>query len=414
MIRLFVLLLCALGLAGAEIQVIAPKGATVVGPYSPGLLTSDCLYVSGQGALNAQGKIAGNVEQQLRDTLTNIRAIVEAAGLTMEHVVSTQLYLTDMSAYPRVDAVWREFFVKNPPARQVMGVHRMPVSTPVEVTAVAVRDLKRKKIVRLPGEPRGASVPAAVFAGERLYISGCFGLDARTGVVPPDAASEVRLALDRMARTLKAAGMDFRHLVLASPYTTWAIPAGELDGAYLRRIDTANPPARTAIAVDKLPGGANVEFSGVAVRDLTRRKTVRPRNVPPDTLTSPCVWAGDTLYCSVMPGFIPGPRCGNLCRFDRTPGKADHAKPARRSGGGRTELLERGCHQRLPGQHRRILHHESRLRPIFHASQAYSNHCPATPGRGTESRCGRPLAQIGRGFVSGREVRGVARPATGP
>jgi reactive intermediate/imine deaminase len=310
MFRLFVPLVCALALIGAEIQVIAPAGAKVVGPYSPGLLTTDCLYVSGQGALNADGKIAGDFEQQLRDTLTNVRAIVEAAGLTMEHVVSTQLYLTDMSAYPRVDAVWREFFVKNPPARQVMGVHRMPVSTPVEVTAVAVRDLARKKIVTLPGEARGAGVSAAVYAGERLYISGCFGHDARSGLVPPDAATEVRLALDRMARTLKAAGLDFRHVVLASPYTTRAIPAGELDRAYLGRIDTASPPARAAITVDKLPGGANVEFSGVAVRDLARRKIVRPRNMPPDTLASPCVWAGDTLYCSVTPGFIPGPRSG--------------------------------------------------------------------------------------------------------
>jgi reactive intermediate/imine deaminase len=310
MFRLFAIFVCALALAGAEVQVIAPAGAKVVGPYSPGLLTADCLYVSGQGALNAEGKIADNIEQQLRDTLTNIRAIVEAAGLTMEHVVSTQIYLTDMSAYPRVDAVWREFFKKNPPARQVMGVHRMPVSTPVEVTVVAVRDLARKKTITLPGEPRGAGVPAAVFAGERLYISGCFGLDARTGQVPPDAASEMRLALDRMARTLKAAGMDFRHLVLASLYTTRAIPAAELDRVYQQRIDAANPPARSAITVDKLPGGANVEFSGVAVRDLARRKTVRPRNMLPDALASPCVWAGDTLYCSVLPGFIPGPLPG--------------------------------------------------------------------------------------------------------
>jgi len=297
-------------MAAADIQVIAPAGAKVVGPYSPGLLTADCLYVSGQGALNAEGKIADTVEQQLRDTLSNIRAIVEAAGLTMEHVVSTQLYLTDMSAYEKVDAVWREFFVKNPPARQIIGVHRMPVSTPVEVTAVAVRDLAHKKTVTLPGEPRGATVPAAVFAGERLYISGCFGHDARTGEVPRDAAEEMRLALDRMARTLKAAGMDFRHLALFNPYFTNAIPADELDHAYQQRIDTASPPARTAIAIDKLPGGARVELAGVAVRDLARRKTVRPRNMPPDALQSPCVWAGDTLYCSVTPGFIPGPMTG--------------------------------------------------------------------------------------------------------
>ena len=59
-----------------------------------------------------------------------------------------------------------------------------------------------------------------------------------------------------------------------------------------------------------LPGGAHIEYTGVAVRDLMQRKAVRPKNMPPSPTASPCVFAGDTLYCSAKSGFIPGPHGG--------------------------------------------------------------------------------------------------------
>jgi len=81
---------------------------------------------------------------QTRQALSYIRGIVEAGGLTMDHVVYSQVYLADVSQVEGLDKVWREVFPSNAPARAVLGVKRMPTETPVEINAVAVLDLKRR------------------------------------------------------------------------------------------------------------------------------------------------------------------------------------------------------------------------------------------------------------------------------
>jgi len=62
--------------------------------------------------------------------------------------------------------------------------------------------------------------------------------------------------------------------------------------------------------VSSLPDGAHIAYTGVAVRDLSQRHAIRPKNMPPSPTASPCVFAGDTLYCSAKSGFIPGPNSG--------------------------------------------------------------------------------------------------------
>src|SRR6202030_2346435 len=79
---------------------------------------------------------------------------------------------------------------------------------------------------------------------------------------------------------------------------------------YARRFEFGNTPARATIEVSSLPGGAHIEYTGVAVRDLSLRHAVRPKNMPPSPTASPCVFAGETLYCSAKSGFIPGPNGG--------------------------------------------------------------------------------------------------------
>ena len=76
------------------------------------------------------------------------------------------------------------------------------------------------------------------------------------------------------------------------------------------RFEFGNTPARATIEVTSLPGGAQIEYTGVAVRDLKERRAVRPKNMPPSPTASPCVFAGDTLYCSAKSGFIPGANGG--------------------------------------------------------------------------------------------------------
>jgi enamine deaminase RidA (YjgF/YER057c/UK114 family) len=145
---------------------------------------------------------------------------------------------------------------------------------------------------------------------DRLFVSSMPGADPATGKVPDDPASQVDLALDRMEAVLKAAGLELKNMVFVNPYLTAEIPMRVMNERYAARFEFGNTPARATIKVSSLPGGAQIEYTGVAVRDLTERKAVRPKNMPPSPTASPCVFAGDTLYCSAKDGFIPGPHGG--------------------------------------------------------------------------------------------------------
>src|SRR5690349_16281453 len=92
-----VILLLALSLPAAEKKVVSPAGGPPpVGPYSPGILAGDYLYVSGQGAAKADGTFPSTPEEQVSQCLANVRRIVEAAGLTMDHVAYAQVYMKDL------------------------------------------------------------------------------------------------------------------------------------------------------------------------------------------------------------------------------------------------------------------------------------------------------------------------------
>jgi reactive intermediate/imine deaminase len=299
--RTYILLgvLLSLPAFAAEKKVITPAGARPpVGPYSPGILAGDYLYVSGQGAAKPDGSFPDTTEGQIDQCLNNVKAIVEGAGLTMEHIVYAQLYLKNMAAYADADRAWNKVFTKNPPARATLGVTILPTDTPVEITVVAVKDLARKKVV-----------PGGVMVGDRLYLSGAFGRE-KSGSVPQDPAQQVQLALDQMSETLKAAGMDFRNVVFVNPYLTEQMPMNVMNKIYAKHFEFGNTPARATIKVASLPHNANIEFTGVAVRDMSKRQAVRPKNMPPSPTASPCVFVEDTFYCSAKSGFIPGPNSG--------------------------------------------------------------------------------------------------------
>ena len=293
--------------AGAEKRAIAPPGIKPIGPYSPGVFAGDFLYVSGQGGRDAEGKLPATIEGQARQTLQNVKSIVEAAGLTMEHVVYTQVYLDDMAHHDAMDRVWKEFFAKAPPARAVLGIYKLPTDISVEINAVAFRDLTRKRPIVPVGYPRNLSWSPAMIAGNRLYLSGFTGADVTTGKVPLDPDAQVQLALDNMKQTLAAAGLDFRHVVFMNPYITDKA-SRQMNDIYAKHFEFGNTPARATIRVSSLPGGNTIEFTGVAVTDLSKRLAVRPKNMSPSATASPCVFADDTYYCSAKGPFTPGPR----------------------------------------------------------------------------------------------------------
>jgi len=310
--------LVAVGLAllltfGAQLRPRALPSEQAAGQtnrfYSPAVDAGDYLYISGQGPRKPDGTLPGNFSEQVKQCLDNIQTIVDAAGLSMEHVAYVHVYLEDMSNYDEMNKVFAEYFGKSQPARAVLGVARTPDS-PIQINAVAVRSLDDKRPVYPPNEKSADSAPPGMLTHDRLFVSGMRGADPLTGKVPDDPAAQVDLALDRMEAVLKTAGLDLRNMVFVNPYLTSAVPTRVMNERYARRFEFGNTPARATIQVSSLPGGAHIEYTGVAVRDLAQRKAVRPKNMPPSPTASPCVFAGDTLYCSAKDGFIPGPHGG--------------------------------------------------------------------------------------------------------
>jgi reactive intermediate/imine deaminase len=296
-------------MAQAQIRAVSSPQSQSDRFSSPAVDAGGYVYVSGQGPQGPDGKVPATFDAQVRQTLDKIKTIVEAAGLTMNNVVYTQVYLTDISKYDEMDRVFGEYFPKNPPARAVLGIAALPQPS-IEINAVAVRDLSDRRAISVPNTRSNDSASPGVLTHDRLFISGMIGADPVTGKVPDDPAAQVDLALDRMQEVLKAAGLEMANMVFVNPYLTSEIPGRVMNQRYARRFEFGNTPARATIDVTSLPGGAHIEYTGVAVRDLAQRKAVRPKNMPPSPTASPCVFAGDTLYCSAKDGFIPGPHGG--------------------------------------------------------------------------------------------------------
>jgi len=295
---------------GAQVHAVVPaSGPAPVGPYSPGVRAGDYLYVSGQGAHAPDGSMPDTFAGQVRQALENVKAVVAADGLTMEHVVYTQVYLEDIGKFDQMNAVYAQYFPQSPPARATLGVAKLP-GTPVEINAVAVRDLATRKPVVVPGYDAREPVSAGILTHDRLFVSAMRGRDLRTGNVPADPAAQVDAALDGVKAVLEAAGLQLGNMVFVNPYLTSQISTRVMNKLYASRFEFGNTPARATIEVSNLPEGAQIEYTGVAVRDLSQRRAVRPKNMRPSPTASPCVFAGDTLYCSAKDAFIPGPNAG--------------------------------------------------------------------------------------------------------
>ena len=112
-----------------------------IGPYSQAILAGNTLYVSGQIPIDpATGAFAGDdITTQTRQSLTNLRSILEAAGMDMSHVVKTTVLLADMGHFAAMNAVYAEFFSEPYPARAAFQAACLPRNAKVEIECVAVK-----------------------------------------------------------------------------------------------------------------------------------------------------------------------------------------------------------------------------------------------------------------------------------
>ena len=116
------------------------KAPAAIGPYSQAVEAGGFLFVSGQIPIDpASGELVqGGIQAETRQVLNNLRAILEAAGSSLEKVVKTTLYIADMDAFGTINAIYAEYFETQPPARACVEVARLPKDVQIEIEAVAL------------------------------------------------------------------------------------------------------------------------------------------------------------------------------------------------------------------------------------------------------------------------------------
>ena len=116
------------------------KAPKAIGPYSVGIKAEGLIFTAGQAGIvpESGNVIEGGIENETRQTLTNIQEILEAAGSSLRWVVKTTVYLQDINEFTRMNSVYAEFFKENPPARTTVQVAALPKGVAVEIDAIAI------------------------------------------------------------------------------------------------------------------------------------------------------------------------------------------------------------------------------------------------------------------------------------
>ena len=120
--------------------VYSPVAPAPIGPYSQAILAGNTLFVSGQIAIqqSSGNLITGNIEDETTQVMINLSEVLKAAGLTFKDVVKCTIFLKDMDNFPKVNAIYAQYFTETPPARETVEVSRLPKNVSVEISCIAV------------------------------------------------------------------------------------------------------------------------------------------------------------------------------------------------------------------------------------------------------------------------------------
>jgi 2-iminobutanoate/2-iminopropanoate deaminase len=117
-----------------------PEAAAPIGPYSQAIIANGFVFVAGEKGLDVRtGKIVpGGIAAETRQTLQNIKHILEAAGSSLDKAVQSFVYMTDLSEFAAMNAVYAEFFGATPPGRTTVQVVALPAGARIEITITAL------------------------------------------------------------------------------------------------------------------------------------------------------------------------------------------------------------------------------------------------------------------------------------
>jgi len=127
---------------GGKVVISTPNAPEAIGPYSQAIQVGNTLYLAGQVAIDPKTKKMmkdASIEEQTKQVLENLKAVLEAAGMTMDNVVSSSVFMQDLNDFKAMNGVYATYFTKTPPARATVQVARLPLDAKIEISLIAVK-----------------------------------------------------------------------------------------------------------------------------------------------------------------------------------------------------------------------------------------------------------------------------------
>jgi 2-iminobutanoate/2-iminopropanoate deaminase len=230
-------------------------------PYSYIVRTDDLVFLSGLISRKPADDsfVPGDMGAQTKTILDNATALLKTAGVGLDQVVQSRVYVTDDALFTAMNDAYRPFFKEAPPARATAVSGLLGSDYLVEITLVATRG---KKEVIGPVVSPSLPLSSAIRAGNRVFLSGVLGnTDQNIG----DAAAQTREVMTRINRTLTQAGLSFADVADSTVYLTDLGQFATMNNVYKESFPTA-PPARATIGTRLVSRNALVEILMTAVR----------------------------------------------------------------------------------------------------------------------------------------------------
>jgi len=254
---------------GGERKIIHPAPwPMAAAPYSYGILSGDTLFLA--GLVSRRGKdnsiVEGDMQAQTAAVMENVGEVLNAAGMTFADIVSSRVYITDSAHFQAMNAAYRKYFPKNPPARATVRAALMAPQFLLEISTVAVKGGTREAFTT-PNPDGSAGQPnpnlsSAIRVGNRLYVSGMLG---NTSTNKGDIKGQTQETLVRIGRTLSSAGFDWKDVVDGVVYITDVRNFAGMNEAY-REIFTKDFPARATVESGLVAPEGLVEIMFTAVK----------------------------------------------------------------------------------------------------------------------------------------------------
>lgn len=253
--RTVLLAVLSISIYGQEIKALFPTtGPKPIGPYSPGIAVSDFVFVSGQGVGDGSGKRSADTRGQAIQCVNNVRNILRLGQMDLAHIFSLQVYLTDKSQEAIVDQVLKDSFSGKIPPRSTLYVPKLPVETPIEITAYAHK-AKQTGELEAPALDRPAGCKAL-----KQFVQ-C-GVEVAAGGA--DIEQQTAAVLGALDARLKVLGSSIAKVVATNVYLTDITEFTKMNAAYASFF-LLRAPTRTTVQPFALSRG-RVAISVVATR----------------------------------------------------------------------------------------------------------------------------------------------------